>query len=607
MCGIIARIGDKDDSAVDELLTGLENLEYRGYDSAGLAIKNGGGPEVFKREGKISRLKEVLSDEVPAGGLGIGHTRWSTHGPPSDANAHPHTDCTGEVAVVHNGIIENFDELKAELAARGHEFESETDTEVIPHLVEEELAAGASPEEAFRETIGKLSGSYAVAMISERDHAVYATRRGSPLVLGVSDGEYFLASDVPAFLDFTDDVIYLDDGDVVVVEPDDYAITTLEGSPVSRSVQTVDWDPEDAGKGGYEHYMLKEIHEQPTALRQTLRGRADETTGDIELDDFPAGTFEDVGRVQFVACGTSYHAGLVGAGFLSEGGVPAQAFLASEYATSQPPVDDDTLVIGVTQSGETADTLAALRQAKRRGARTLAVTNVVGSTAARECDDALFIRAGPEIGVAATKTYSSQVVSLSLLSERIARDVTGTRADDARERLAALSDLPGHVQQILDYTSARRVAKRYADSDAYFFIGRGTVHPVALEGALKFKEISYEHAEGFAAGELKHGPLALVTPDTPVFAVFTGRNDEKTLGNVKEAEARGAPVVAVASEASEEVEQYADEVLTIPETHPDVAGVLANVQLQLLSYHAADLLDRAIDKPRNLAKSVTVE
>jgi glucosamine--fructose-6-phosphate aminotransferase (isomerizing) len=606
MCGIIARIGGED-RAVDELLTGLENLEYRGYDSAGLAVKNGSGPEVVKRQGEISQLKKALADEIPEGQLGIGHTRWSTHGPPTDANAHPHTDCTGDVAVVHNGIIENYDELKAELQARGHQFTSDTDTEVVPHLVEEELADGADPETAFRATIEKLSGSYAVAMITQYDHAVYATRRGSPLVLGVNDGEYFLASDVPAFLDFTDDVVYLDDGDVVVVEPENHRITTTDGEVVERSVQTVEWDPEDAGKGGYDHYMLKEIHEQPAALRQTLRGRADPSTGDVHLEDFPSGTFADVGRVQFVACGTSYHAGLVGAQYLSNGGVPAQTFLASEYATAQPPVDDDTLVVGVTQSGETADTLAALRRANAAGARTLAVTNVVGSTAARECDDALFIRAGPEIGVAATKTYSSQVVSLALLAERLGRDVTGSRSDDARERLEALSELPGQVQQILDYTSTRRVAETYDDSEAYFFIGRGTVHPVALEGALKFKEISYEHAEGFAAGELKHGPLALVTHETPVFAVFTGRNDEKTLGNVKEAEARGAPVVAVASERQDEAAQYADERLTIPETHPDVAGVLANVQLQLLSYHAANLLDRPIDKPRNLAKSVTVE
>ena len=606
MCGIIARVGDSDD-AVDELLTGLENLEYRGYDSAGLAVKNGGGPNVFKREGEISRLKTALDDETPSGGLGIGHTRWSTHGPPTDENAHPHTGCGDRVAVVHNGIIENHDPLREELRARGHVFDSDTDTEVIPHLVEEHLAEGATAEEAFRRTVRRLSGSYAVAMLVEDSDAVYATRRGSPLVLGVDEGEYFLASDVPAFLDFTDDVVYLDDGDVVVAEPGGHVITDLEGNVVDRTVQTVEWDPEDAGKGGYDHYMLKEIHEQPAALRQTLRGRADPATGDVTLDDFPPGTFDDVERVQFVACGTSYHAGLVGSRLLGTRGVPSQAFLASEYATSPPPVDGDTLVVGVTQSGETADTLAALRQAHAAGARTVAVTNVVGSTAARECDDALFIRAGPEIGVAATKTYSSQVVSLALFGERLVRDVTGSRSDDVERLLSGLADLPGQVQQVLDYSKARRVAKQYRDSDAYFFIGRDTVHPVAMEGALKFKEISYEHAEGFAAGELKHGPLALVTPNTPVFAVFNDRDDEKTLGNVKEGEARGAPVVAVAPEGHEEVVQHADEVLTIPDTHPDVTGVPANVQLQLLSYHAADILDRPIDKPRNLAKSVTVE
>ncbi|WP_435154480.1 glutamine--fructose-6-phosphate transaminase (isomerizing) [Haladaptatus sp. DFWS20] len=606
MCGIIARIGETDD-AVDELLVGLENLEYRGYDSAGLAVKNGRGPTVFKREGQISNLKDLLANEVPAGGLGIGHTRWSTHGPPTDENAHPHTDCSERVAVVHNGIIENYDELRTELSQRGHHFQSDTDTEVVPHLVEEYLADGATPEQAFRRTVRRLSGSYAIAMLVDDSDAIYATRSGSPLVLGVRDEKYFLASDVPAFLDFTDEVIFLDDGDVVIIEPGQHEITTLDGELVERPIQTVDWDPEDAGKGGYDHYMLKEIHEQPTSLRQTLRGRADPMTGDIDLEDFPPGTFEEIQRIQFVACGTSYHAGLVGSHFASSRGLPSQTFLASEYAVSSPPVDEKTLVIGVTQSGETADTLAALRRAKAGGARTLAVTNVVGSTAARECDDALFIRAGPEIGVAATKTFSSQVVSLSLLGERLVRDVVGHRSEDIKEVLSALSDLPDHVQQILDYSKAHRIAKQYHDSEAYFFIGRGSVYPVALEGALKFKEISYEHAEGFAAGELKHGPLALVTPATPVFAVFTGRHDQKTLSNVKEVEARGAPVVAVASDANEEIVQYADDVLTIPDTHPDVAGILANVQLQLLSYHAAAQLDRPIDKPRNLAKSVTVE
>jgi len=608
MCGIIARVGSGD--AVQELLTGLENLEYRGYDSAGIAVKNGDGPTVVKRQGQISQLRDVLDEDLPAGAVGIGHTRWSTHGPPTDENAHPHTDEHGRVAVVHNGIIENYNELRAGLQERGHEFTSDTDTEVIPHLVEEYLDEGHSPESAFRETVRKLSGSYAIAMLVAEEDAIYATRRGSPLVLGLKEGKYFLASDVPAFLDFTDDVVYLDDGDVVVVDADGHAITDLAGNPVDRSVQTVDWNPEDAGKSGYEHYMLKEINEQPTALRQTLRGRADPLTGEITLEDFPPGTFADVESVQFVACGTSYHAALAGANVLTERGVPAQAFIASEYATAPAPLTGETLVVAVTQSGETADTLAALRRATAAGARTVAVTNVVGSTAARECDDALFIRAGPEIGVAATKTFSSQVVTLSLLCKRIAQDVTGDSNGDVRQLLEALSELPGDLQQVLDESTAREVAEEYAGSDAYFFIGRGSAYPVVLEGALKFKEISYEHAEGFAAGELKHGPLALVTPETTVFAVFTGRNDEKTLSNVKEVQARGAPVVAVAADAdaNDEIAEFADAVLSIPDTHhPGVAGVLANVQLQLVAYHAANLLGRPIDKPRNLAKSVTVE
>ena len=539
MCGIIARIGN--DDAVDELLTGLENLEYRGYDSAGIAVKNGDGHQVYKRQGEIDRLKSVVAEELPRGTVGIGHTRWSTHGPPTDENAHPHTTEDGSVAVVHNGIIENYDQLRRELRSRGHTFTSDTDTEVVPHLIEERLDEGLDPEDAFRESVAHLSGSYAIAMMVEGDDAVYATRSGSPLVLGISDGEYFVASDVPAFLDFTDDVIYLDDGDVVVVRKDGHQITDFAGNHVERTVRTVDWDPEDAGKGGYDHYMLKEIHEQPTALRQTLRGRADPLTGTVELEDFPPGYFEGIERVQFVACGTSYHAALVGVELLSSRGVTASAALASEYASSPPPIDGETLVVGVTQSGETADTLAALRRAEAASAHTLAVTNVVGSTAARECDDALFIRAGPEIGVAATKTFSSQVVSLSLLSERLVRDLTGSPSRDAREFLEALSNLPGHVQQVLDETRAREVAETYHDSDSYFFIGRGSAFPVALEGALKFKEISYEHAEGFAAGELKHGPLALVTPKTPIFAIFTGSNPEKTLSNVKEVQARGAP------------------------------------------------------------------
>ncbi|WP_435176528.1 glutamine--fructose-6-phosphate transaminase (isomerizing) [Halorussus sp. AFM4] len=596
MCGIIGCAGRGDDT-LDVLLSGLEGLEYRGYDSAGVALANG-DLSVCKREGEIQRLQQAVGSDLD-GPVGIGHTRWSTHGPPSDQNAHPHTDCAGDVAVVHNGIVENYADLRAELTDRGHEFESETDTEVVPHLIEEELADGKDFEDAFRAAVGRLEGSYALAAVTRGSEAILATRRDSPLVVGVGDDAAYLASDVPAFLDYTDRVVYLEDGEFARLESGSWTVTDAEGRLLEKSVSRVEWDAEETAKSGYDHYMLKEIHEQPRALRKCLRGRVDELTGTVDVESL-AGL--NPSSVQFVACGTSYHAALFGAQALREAGVHAQAFLASEYATSPAPVTDDTLVVGITQSGETADTLAALREAHRRGVETLAMTNVVGSTAARECDRELMIRAGPEIGVAATKTFSSQVVAANLLSAAIAE------RSDGREVVEALRDLPGQVQELLDSSRAKQVAREFVDSEGYFFLGRGYHHPVALEGALKLKEITYKHAEGFPAGELKHGPLALVTEETPVFAVVTGAGEKatKTVGNVKEVEARDAPVVAVTDGASD-VKRYADAVLEVPETHPRVAPVLANVQLQLVAYHVADELGRSIDKPRNLAKSVTVE
>jgi glucosamine--fructose-6-phosphate aminotransferase (isomerizing) len=606
MCGITVRVGDGD--AVRDLLGGLENLEYRGYDSAGIAIQNDVGIDVVKREGTLDRLREAVDEDALHGAVGIGHTRWSTHGPPTDENAHPHTDCSGEIAVVHNGIIENYRELRNRLRDGGHVFTSETDTEVIPHLVESHLDAGMHPEAAFRAAVDALDGSYAVAAIVGGTDAVFAARNGSPLVLGVGKDRYFLASDAPAFLEHTARVVYLQDGDVVRVNREGYTVTDADGNRRERSVETIDWSAEDVGKAGYDHYMLKEIHEQPAALRQTIRGRVDSFTGDVDLEAVPPGTYDDVERVHLVAMGTSAHAAMYAEALLTEYGVDAGAYLAGEYATSPPPADPNTLVIAVSQSGETADTLSAVRRVHGTDVQTLAVTNVVGSSLTRECDQSLFIRAGPEIGVAATKTFSSQVVTLSLLAERLVRDVRGSSMQGVGTFLEALSAVPGDVQRVLDESSARSVAETYLDSEAFFFIGRNTCYPVALEGALKFKEITYEHAEGFAASELKHGPLALVTEDTPVFALFTGTGDDtKTLSNVKEIQARGAPVIAIAPDDSREVREQADHVLSTPDTHPEVAGVLANVQLQLVAYHAADSLDRPIDKPRNLAKSVTVE
>ena len=603
MCGIIGRVGT--DKAIDTLLTGLENLEYRGYDSAGVAVQNGSGIKIQKQSGKVAELKRSIDSDLLSGEVGIGHTRWSTHGPPTDENAHPHTDSTRDVAVVHNGIIENYATLKSSLQDLGHEFESDTDTEVIPHLIQYYLDEGSSAETAFRRAIDDLEGSYAVAAMVANEHVLYAARQGSPLVVGLDDDGFFLASDVPAFLEYTDDVVYLEDGDVVVVRPDSVTFTDLEGNAIDRSPETVEWDPGQAAKGEYDHFMLKEIHEQPTALSQAIEGRVDRAERDVILESFPPDSFEGIDRIQFVACGTSYHAGLYGSIVLNQAGVPTSAHLANEYSVSAPPADENTLVVAVTQSGETADTLSAMRQAKSQGARLLTVTNVVGSTAARLADDTLLIRAGPEIGVAATKTFSSQAVMLCLLARRIAEDVSGT-ATDLESLFDDLPGLPGSIDSVLDDGQAKRLADRYLGSQSYFFIGRGLGFPVALEGALKFKEITYEHAEGFASGELKHGPLALVTPETPVIAIFTGDEDEKVLNNAEEAQTRGAPLIAVCPE-DHRATAIADAHLEIPDVDAHLSGLLANVQLQLLSYHAADLLDRPIDKPRNLAKSVTVE
>ncbi|GAA0668670.1 glutamine--fructose-6-phosphate transaminase (isomerizing) [Natronoarchaeum mannanilyticum] len=599
MCGIVGYIGrDRQNDARDVLVGGLENLEYRGYDSAGVALSNG-DVTVVKREGEVSELVAALeSRETLAAPVGIGHTRWSTHGEPSDENAHPHTDCTGDLAVVHNGIIENYEQLKAELRGEGHEFESETDTEVVPHLIEAAMERGENREAAFRAAIERLEGSYAIAAVFEDSEEVLTARQDSPLVIGVGDDGYYLASDVPAFIDHTDQVLYLEDGEFARLTPETVSITDADGRPVEKSLSTVEWDAEDAGKSGYDHYMLKEIHEQPRALRKCLRERVDaiERTVDLDLEGL-----DDVSAIHLVACGTSYHAALYGARLLRERGIPAQTFVASEYDRASL-AGETPLVVGVTQSGETADTLGALRTARAAGARTLAVTNTVGSTAARECDEALYVRAGPEIGVAATKTFASQQIALHAFALWLSEESIGS------DRIDALRALPDQVQAVLDDSDARSVAEAYADSSAFFFVGRRHHQPVALEGALKLKEISYEHAEGFAAGELKHGPLALIEDDTPLIAVVTGDDEiaQKTVSNVKEVQARGAPVIAV-TDGRSDVEQYANHVLEIPETDPTLAPVLANVQLQLLSYWIAAELGRPIDKPRHLAKSVTVK
>ncbi|MFB6163763.1 MAG: glutamine--fructose-6-phosphate transaminase (isomerizing) [Haloarculaceae archaeon] len=604
MCGIIGCVGA--DDAVSRLVVGLTNLEYRGYDSAGIAVRSDDELTVCKNAGKISELKHAIVERAPSGRSGIGHTRWSTHGPPTDENAHPHTGETGEVAVVHNGIIENYDSLRDRLQRAGRTFTSETDTEVIPHLIEQYLADGDDPRTAFERAIDDVEGSYAVAAMTRDRETIYAARQDSPLVVGLGDGVNYLASDVPAFLEHTDEVCFLEDGDVATVTADAVEVVDADGRAVARESKTVDWDPENTAKGQYDHFMLKEIDTQPEAITNTLQGRVED--GGITLSEHPDGAFASVAEVQFVACGTSYHAAMYGARLLNRAGVAAHAYRASDYAGGTIPVAEDTLVVAVTQSGETADTLAALRAARDAGARTTVVTNVVDSTAAREVAEPIYIHAGPEIGVAATKTFSSQIVALALLSTRIAEDVDGGEPrPDLASLCRELRALPEYIREVLETSDAERICRRHVHEDAYFFIGEGLARSVALEGALKFKEITYEHAEGFAAGELKHGPLALVTSDTVVFAVFTGdQRDEKTLTNAKEVQARGADIVAVAPEGVD-VGDCTDEVLRVPQTHPDLNSLVANVQLQLVSYHTANTLNREIDKPRNLAKSVTVE
>ncbi|GAA0297186.1 glutamine--fructose-6-phosphate transaminase (isomerizing) [Halarchaeum salinum] len=599
MCGIVGYAGHRD--ALPLLTGGLSNLEYRGYDSAGVALREGDGVTVYKTVGEVDALRAKVPETSDAT-VGIGHTRWSTHGKPTDENAHPHTDCTGNVAVVHNGIIDNYDALKAELEEKGHTFASATDTEVVPHLVEDELAAGKSTKEAFRAVLDRLEGSFALAMIVGESDEIYLARQDSPLCVGHGDGETFIGSDVTAFLEHAREVTYLENGDLAVVTPDGVTIEH-DGEPVERAIEQIEWDADAAEKGGYEHYMLKEIHEQPQALRQALSGRVDEMQGTVELGlDLPAEYLRSLEEIQIVACGTSYHAGLYAAHLLeTHADVRVTVHVASEYEFRGGRDPWRTLVVAVTQSGETAETLGALRDAARTGARTLAVTNTVGSSITRAADDALYIRAGPEIGVAATKTFVSQVATLALLTVHLGRVRDTLSATEAGELLGDVRGLPGAVQRVLNAdTGVRDVAETYVDSVAFFFIGRYLGHPVSMEGALKLKEISYDHAEGFPAGELKHGPLALVTDETPVLAVLTeGANADATLNSVKEAESRGAPVIGCLSEGRDE--KFIDVGFDVPELG-EMEPLVANVYLQLFAYHVANSKGRAIDKPQYLTK-----
>ena len=600
MCGIIGYAGERE--AMPILSQGLENLEYRGYDSAGVALLDQ-TIDVYKREGRVAEMQAALPDTASQV-RGVGHTRWSTHGPPTDENAHPHTSEDGTVAVVHNGIIENYATIKADLA--GHTFTSDTDTEVVVHLIEDELHDGQAPLDAVRAAVDRIEGSFALVVAIAGVKELFAARQDSPLVVGYGEHGTFLASDVTAFLEHTHAVSYLENGDVTVVGREG-ATVYRDGGQVDPERRQLEIEADAAEKGGYDHYMLKEIHEQPRALRQTISGRLDPERGAVELDlGLPSEYLASLQEVQFVAAGTSNYAGRYGAKLLeSLADVRTSVHVASEYRFGGGRDPWRTLVVAVTQSGETADTLSAIDEAARAGARTLAVTNTLGSSVTRATDDSVFIRAGPEIGVAATKTFASQVATLAALAVRIGRQ-RGLAADRATQVVNALQGLPGAVQQVLDRSDQlAAIAESYADSEAFFFVGRRLGHPVALEGALKLKEISYDHAEGFPAGELKHGPLALVTADTPVLAVLTaGARAQETLNNVKEAQARAAPVIGASS--LPEAEEYLDERLPVPELGL-LEPLVTNVYWQLFAYHVAKSKGRDIDKPRNLAKSVTVK
>jgi len=607
MCGIVGYVGDK--NAVKILLDSLKRLEYRGYDSAGVAVLDGRKIGMHKASGRISELEATLPKMN--GSTGIGHTRWATHGAPTKENAHPHLDCTGKIAVVHNGIIENFQTLKEELINKGHVFSSETDTEVIPHLIEEFYVNDL--EDAFRKTISKLEGSYALAILSaDKNGSVLAARKNSPLVIGLGKNENFLASDVPAMLKFTRKVIFLEDGEMAVLEKNRVRISTFDGAAVKKSTQTIDWTAEDAEKAGYEHFMLKEIHEQPRAFRETLAGRISELDGAVRLGSIGLGEKKarSIRRIVLIACGTSFHASIFGKYLLERiVKVPVETQISSEFRYSEPVLDPDTLVVVITQSGETADTIAALREAAGQGCTSIAITNVVGSTITREVDGVLYTFAGPEIGVAATKTFAAQIAALYMLAIHLGK-IRGTLdVESAKRFITNLKSMPWKIQDVLDEKSeVEKYANKFAQSQQFFFIGRNLNYPVALEGALKLKEIAYVSAEGHPAGELKHGPLALLMRGVPVVAIATqGLTYSKMLGNIKEVKARDATVIAIASESDTEIDKFADYVIRIPDTGELFSPVLAAVVLQLFAYYVAKKRKCVIDKPRNLAKSVTVE
>jgi|FLOH01.1.fsa_nt_gi glutamine---fructose-6-phosphate transaminase (isomerizing) len=615
MCGIVGYVGPR--PLLPVLIEGLRKLEYRGYDSAGIAVVRNGELEIRRSAGKLARLEDVLATHPLTGEYGIGHTRWATHGRPTEENAHPHRDCRGRIVVVHNGIIENYLELKRALIKEGHTFVTETDTEVVAHLVEKETRDDGLAA-AVRRSLAHLRGLFALVLISaDEPDTIIAVRNGPPVVVGIGQEEYFVASDVPAILNYTRQMVFLDDSQMVVVTRSGATFSDFEGTPVERESQRINWDPIMAEKAGYKHFMLKEIHEQPWAVRETVLGRASVESNKVFLDEMHLDdeALRSIERVVVLACGTSWHSGLVGK-FLIESlaRLPVEVDYGSEYRYRDPIVDNKTLAIVITQSGETADTLAAMREAKRKGARSIAICNVVGSMATREADGTVYTHAGPEIGVASTKAFTTQLVALELLAVHLAQ-VRGV-LDSARvgALLRGLDQLPVQIEETLKSDGViEELAKRLYQKRDFLYLGRGINYPIALEGALKLKEISYIHAEGYPAGEMKHGPIALIDEDLPIVALAPDDHVfEKMMGNIQEAKARGGQVIVLTNASqinafNDILDLETDVVLTVPDADPLLTPILMTVPLQLLAYHISVRRGCDVDQPRNLAKSVTVE
>jgi glucosamine--fructose-6-phosphate aminotransferase (isomerizing) len=608
MCGIVGYIGQREATPV--LVDGLKRLEYRGYDSAGVSLMNGNGLETRKAKGKIAMLESAIGSEPIHGKVGIAHTRWATHGPPNECNAHPHTDCTGTISVVHNGIIENYGPLRSMLKKNGHTFVSDTDTEVLAHLIE--AAFDGNLEEAVIDALALVEGTYGIAVISAKDpEKIVAARKGSPLLIGIGEGENYVASDVAAILQHTRQVVYLDDGEMAIVTREGFRVCDLDAQTVKKGVSRIDWDLDQIEKGGFDHFMLKEIFEQPQTIQNTMRGRLVTEEGFSKLGglNLTKEELQNLDQIIITACGTSWHSALIGEMMIEEHArIRCEVEYASEFRYRNPIVSDKTLCVVISQSGETADTLAAMREAKRRGAKTLGLVNVVGSTIAREDDGGIYLHAGPEIGVASTKAFTSQVIALALLTLKLGR-LRNMSVVQGREVAQAMEALPDQIQDILDRApEIEKIAEAFADATNFLYLGRGYNFPVALEGALKLKEISYIHAEGYPAAEMKHGPIALIDEEMPV--VFIAPHDsvfEKVVSNVQEVKARGGRVIAITSRDEPSLEGKIDYEFRIPQTIDMLNPVLAAIPLQLLSYYIAAKRGLNVDQPRNLAKSVTVE